>query len=128
MAINQPWRELPKTTLRDASNKKHWGVILAGGDGTRLRAAFLTKLEALEQQNRNYRLIATMTQPEKSICAWMGEVGLVDYQMLDRHLKAAAFPDWYSARPIYYIAGPRQMVRNLQTMLTNAGVDSVISE
>jgi ferredoxin-NADP reductase len=87
-------------------------------------AAFLEELQALEAQNANYKLIATMTEAEKSARPWKGEVGMIDYKMLDRHLKAAATPEWYSAGPIYYIAGPPQMVRDLQTMLTNAGVDS----
>lgn len=87
-------------------------------------AAFLEELQALETQNANYKLIATMTEIEKSTRPWKGEVGMIDYKMLDRHLKVAASPQWYSAGPIYYIAGPPQMVRDLQTMLTNAGVDS----
>jgi ferredoxin-NADP reductase len=87
-------------------------------------AAFLEELQALEAQNANYKLIATMTEVEKSARPWKGEVGMIDYKMLDRYLKAAATPEWYSAGPIYYIAGPPQMVRDLQTMLTNAGVDS----
>jgi ferredoxin-NADP reductase len=44
--------------------------------------------------------------------------------MLDRYLKAATSPEWYLAGPIYYIAGPPQMVRDLRTMLANSGVDS----
>ena len=82
-------------------------------------SAFLQELQALETQNANFKLIATMTEVEKSACPWRGEVGMIDHKMLDRHLKA-----WYSAGPIYYIAGPPQMVRDLQTMLTKAGVDS----
>ncbi|HYL38655.1 MAG TPA: FAD-dependent oxidoreductase [Bryobacteraceae bacterium] len=87
-------------------------------------AAFLEELQTLETQNANYKLIATMTEIEKSARSWKGEVGLINYQMVDRYLKAVASPDWYTAGPIYYIAGPAQMVRDLQAMVTNAGVDS----
>lgn len=87
-------------------------------------AAFLEELQALERQNANYKLIATMTELEKSSGSWKGEVGMIDYKMLDRHLKPAASAQWYTAGPIYYIAGPPQMVRDLQAMLTNAGVDT----
>ena len=86
-------------------------------------AAFLDELQALEQQNPNYRLIATMVEMEKSTRPWKGEVGMIDYKMLDRHLKPAASAQWYTAGPIYYVAGPPQMVKDLQSMLTNAGVD-----
>ena len=87
-------------------------------------AAFLEELQTLETQNVNYTLIATMVEMEKSAQPWKGELGMIDYKMLDRHLKVAASPQWYSAGPIYYIAGPPQMVRDLQTMPTNSGVDS----
>ena len=86
-------------------------------------APFLEELQALEHQNSNYKLIATMTEMATSHRAWKGDTGLIDYQMLDRYLKPVASLEWYSAGPIYYIAGPPQMVRDLQTMLTNAGVD-----
>ncbi len=85
-------------------------------------AAFLEELQALELQNPNYRLIATMTKMEKSNRLWKGEAGLIDYQILDRHLKAMASAEWSAAGPVYYIAGPPQMVRDVQKMLTNAGV------
>jgi ferredoxin-NADP reductase len=83
-------------------------------------SAFLQELQALETQNANFKLIATMTEVEKSARPWKGELGMIDYKMLDRHLKAVTSPEG----PIYFIAGPPQMVRDLQTMLTNAGVDT----
>ncbi len=87
-------------------------------------AAFLQELQALQAQNPSFKLIATMTKMERSARPWNGEVGMIDYLMLDRHLKAGISPQWSSARPIYYIAGPPQMVGGLQAMLTNAGMDS----
>jgi len=87
-------------------------------------AAFLEELQALEQQNHNYKLLATMTEGAKSARPWKGEVGPINYEMLDRQLKLAESPDSHPATPVYYIAGPPQMVRDLQTMLANAGVDS----
>lgn len=93
-------------------------IFLFYSNGRPEDAAFLEELQALETQNTNFKLIATMTQMEKSSRHWNGEAGVIDYKMIDRHLKKAA------AGPIYYIAGPPQMVRDLQTMLTNAGVDS----
>jgi len=82
-------------------------------------AAFLEELTTVEQQNPNYKFIATMTEVEKSNRHWKGAVGFINNQMLDRYLKTAA-----TAAPIYYIAGPPQMDRDFQMMLTNGGVDS----
>lgn len=83
-------------------------------------AAFLEELQALERQNPNYKLIATMTEMAKSSRPWKGENSLIEAAMLQRHVKSVAGANG----PIYYIAGPPQMGRGLQTMLAKAGVDS----
>jgi ferredoxin-NADP reductase len=79
-------------------------------------APFLDELQALERDNPNYKLIASMTEMSKSERPWQGEVGLIDKQMLARHLKDAI-------SPIYYVAGPPEMVKGLKTMISEAGVD-----
>lgn len=71
-------------------------------------AAFLKELAMLENENANYKLIATMTQVEKSSQAWHGETG---------YIKNAP-------SPVYYIAGPPTMVKGLREMLEQAGVDN----
>jgi ferredoxin-NADP reductase len=79
-------------------------------------AAFLAELWALEKQNPNYRLIASMTGMEKSHRPWHGETGMINEQMLARYLKDAS-------PPVYYIAGPPGMVKGLHTMIKESGVD-----
>lgn len=116
-----PFRSI---VMQAAKEKLPHRIFLFYSNRTPKDSAFLDELQALEQQYPNYKLIATMTEIEKSNHPWKGEEGLINYRMLDRHLKAVATPDWYSAGPIYYIAGPPQMVRDLQAMLTNSGVDS----
>src|SRR5262245_19168964 len=73
-------------------------------------AAFLAELRDMEQLNRNYHLIATMAEPEKSAQAWSGETGFIRREMLERLL-----PD--TARPVYYFAGPPAMAMAMQDML-----------
>lgn len=79
-------------------------------------AAFLTELQQLQEVNPNYRLIATMTEPQKSSRAWSGETGFLRREMLQRHL-----PDLTS--PIYYFAGPPAMTMGMQQMLEQIGID-----
>jgi len=79
-------------------------------------APFLEELQILERENSNYKLIASMTEMEKSHLPWNGVRGLINQEMLGRHLKSAG-------PPIYYIAGPPAMVKGLHAMLNNAGVD-----
>jgi len=78
-------------------------------------APFLAELQRLEGGNPKYKLIASMSEMEKSHLPWNGETGLIDQEMLRRHLKDAA-------SPIYYIAGPPDMVKGLQAMLRKAGM------
>jgi ferredoxin-NADP reductase len=79
-------------------------------------AAFLADLQSLEKDNPKYKLIASMTEMDKSHQPWNGETGLIDQGMLGRHLKGAA-------SPIYYIAGPPAMVKGLCEMLGKAGMN-----
>ncbi|QOY90524.1 ferredoxin--NADP reductase [Paludibaculum fermentans] len=78
-------------------------------------APFLEELQALERENPNYKLIATMTGMAKSQRRWNGETGKIDRAMLSRYLRNAV-------APLYYVAGPPQMVQALHTMLSQAGI------
>jgi len=69
-----------------------------------------------QQTNPNFKLIATMTDMASSHRPWTGETGLIDQQLLSRHLEGAA-------SPTYYIAGPPGMVKRLHAMLDAAAVD-----
>jgi ferredoxin-NADP reductase len=80
-------------------------------------AAFLAELQSLERDNPKYKLIGSMTEMEKSHQPWGGETGLINQEMLARHLKGAA-------SPIYYIAGPPAMVKGLQEVLSKAGLNA----
>ena len=79
-------------------------------------APFIAELQALERDNPKYKLIASMTEMEKSTQPWIGETGLIDQGMLGRHLKGAS-------SPIYYIAGPPAMVKGLHEMLSKTGIN-----
>ena len=47
-------------------------------------AAFLAELRELEQQNKRFRLIATMTQMDKSSQPWDGETRLIDEALVKK--------------------------------------------
>jgi ferredoxin-NADP reductase len=86
-------------------------------------AAFLAELEELERRNRNFRLVATMTEMDKSSRPWRGETGLIDQDRVMSINKELA-------EPIYYTAGPPLMVAGLRETLASAGIndDDVRSE
>lgn len=86
-------------------------------------AAFLDELMALERENPNYKLIATMAEMEKSARPWNGERGVISRALVERHV-----PDLKA--PIYYLAGPPGMTMAMQNLLESAGVsaDDIRSE
>ncbi len=79
-------------------------------------APFLGELDALQHVNPNYRLIATMTQIEKSKLQWKGETGTLDREFFDSHLAGIN-------SAIYYIAGPPPMVAGVREVLNSTGID-----
>ncbi len=79
-------------------------------------APFLGELENLAKQNPAFKLIATMTRPEKSAKTWRGETGYIDHSMLERYVD-----DLQS--PIYYLAGLPEMVNAMKIVLKDSGVN-----
>jgi ferredoxin-NADP reductase len=79
-------------------------------------APFLDELQSVEEQNKKCKIIVTMTDMEKSQLYWQGERGIIDKELLDKHLKNAP-------STIYYIAGPPGMVKGLNGMLQASGIE-----
>jgi ferredoxin-NADP reductase len=86
-------------------------------------AAFVAELQELERCNKNFRLVATMTEMHRSSRPWRGGTGLIDQDFVISVSKELA-------APIYYIAGPPSMVAGLRQTLARAGIndDDVRSE
>jgi ferredoxin-NADP reductase len=78
--------------------------------------AFLTELKKLEGENPNFKLIATMTQGEKSKEKWEGEQGYITQGMLKKYV-----PDITSS--IGYLAGPPKMITAMRKLLNDSGLD-----
>jgi ferredoxin-NADP reductase len=110
--------------VRAAKEKLPHRIFLLYSNRRPEDAPFLGELQALEEQNPNYKFIPTMTHMQESKLTWHGETGLISMQMLSKFLKNGQFPNFYMAGPIYYIAGPPGMVNGLRATLEKAGVDS----
>jgi ferredoxin-NADP reductase len=79
-------------------------------------APFIDALRETAAAYPRLHFIPTMTEMETSQRPWDGERGVIDAEMLKRHVPALG-------GPIYYLAGPPRMVAAMQQMLTAAGVD-----
>lgn len=76
-------------------------------------AAFLKELQNSEKENKNFKLIATMTTPTP----WQGETGFINKEMIQKHIG-----DLNS--PIYYMSGPPAMVKAMRNLLKEIGVNN----
>lgn len=108
-----PFRSI---VVRAAKEKLPHRIFLFYSNRRPEDAAFLEELQALQGQNPNYTLVATMTEMEKSNRPWEGETGFLTPHMLSKYLKDVA-------APIYYVAGPPGMVKGLHEVLNKQGVD-----
>lgn len=72
-------------------------------------AAFLAELKHM--QNRNFRMVATMTDAPD----WKGEKRLISRELVAEHAKELR-------EPVYYFAGPPGMTMAVQGMLGEMGV------
>src|SRR5262245_8618947 len=78
-------------------------------------AAFLEELHRLQEENRNFKFVPTMTKAQDSRMSWDGERGAIDKNMLSKYLDGLN-------DPIYYVAGPPGMVDGLTKLLREAGL------
>lgn len=78
-------------------------------------APYLDELQAFAKQNLNFKLIATMTEPERSAQKWSGETGFITRAMLEKYV-----PNLHA--PIYYISGLPEMVTAMQGVMAEVGV------
>ena len=108
-----PFRSI---VFRAAKEKLSHRIFLFYSNRRPEDAPFLDELQALEKENPNHKLIASMTEMAKSRRSWSGETGFINQEMLGRYLKGAA-------SPLYYVAGPPDMVKGLHEMLNKAGMN-----
>ncbi len=108
-----PFMSMLRQAAKDALDQR---LLLIYSNRRPEDAAFLSELGQLEQQNRNFQLVATMSGMSKSKHAWDGERGQINEALLKRwvnHLPA----------PIYYAAGPPSMTHAIREMLNRTGID-----
>jgi ferredoxin-NADP reductase len=101
--------------LQAAHDKLPHKIVLLDSNRRPEDAAFLDELAAAQERNRNFTLVGTMTEMEKSSRPWKGETGFITKTML---LKSIADLE----RPIFYISGPRAMVAAMRQILEGSGV------
>ena len=114
MLKNAAYQKLPHQLFLFYSNKRPEDT------------AFLKELQNLEKENKNFKLVATMTAPtqgrspdqsvgKNSKMSWQGETGFITKEMIKKYIG-----DLNS--PIYYMSGPPTMVKAMRDLLEKIGV------
>ena len=79
-------------------------------------AAFIDDLWQLERDNPRFRFVPTLTRPTNPGLSWNWKTGHISSEMLFAQVG-------HARDPIYYVAGPPDMVAAAIQTLGNAGVD-----
>jgi ferredoxin-NADP reductase len=108
-----PFRSMVLDAAKNKSAQKIW---LFFSNRRPEEAPFLEDLMQAEKENANFKMIATMTEMEKSSRPWHGKRGFVSEEMLAESIKDMS-------EPIFYLAGPGGMVNAMHKLLLSAGVN-----
>jgi ferredoxin-NADP reductase len=79
-------------------------------------APFLDDLQNVAHTTPSFQFVPTMTKMAESKQPWRGETGLINRDMMTRHLSDLR-------GPVYYVAGPPGLVASMRETLVAAGVD-----
>jgi ferredoxin-NADP reductase len=107
-----PFRSMIKFA-REENLPRHLTLIYS--NRTPEDAPFLEELQRWGRDNANFRLIATMTEPEKSKRGWNKLTGYVDANFVRENL---ADPSQFAC----YVSGPPKFVRGISRSLRAVGV------
>ena len=103
-------------------NKLPHQIYLYHSNHTPEDSPFLADLTEFAKQNPQFHYIPTMTDLDASLrlskagSDWLGERGIIDKAMLDRHATGLQ-------APVYYLAGPASFVTGMRKMLVESGAD-----
>lgn len=92
------------------NNLKH-KIFLFYSNRRPIDALFIDELLGHEDENQNFKLIATMTKAPE----WTGEKGYITFEMISRYV-----PD--AKNTVFYLAGPPTMVDSMKKVLESAGI------
>jgi ferredoxin-NADP reductase len=110
--------------LRQAAHEpSERGLVLLYSNRRPEDAAFLEELQRLEQVNQSFRMLATMTDMDRSSRSWKGETVPIGVELIQRAAHGLT-------SPLYYVVGPPGMVAAMRKALSDSGVsgESVLIE
>ena len=90
-------------------------IVLIYSNLTPETSPFLNELQELEKENKNFTLLATMTEAKSSRRTWSGLTGYIDANFLKTNIRELP-------GTIFYLVGPPGMVEAAAKALEEIGV------
>lgn len=104
-----PFLSIVKQATTDKSPQK---IFLFYSNRILRTAAFMDLIKGLEVDNPNFKFIPTMTDNDSE---WAGESGYINRKMISKYAPQ-------DREPVYYIAGPAEMVAGMRREILESGV------
>lgn len=79
---------------------------------------FQKELREIAGKHTLFKLVESITQPEKSTAAWRGNLGRIDEQLIKKNV-----PNFSAS--LFYLAGPPAMVDAMVSIVKSLGVDDL---
>ena len=87
-------------------------IIMFDSNRNEQNILYKKEFDKWANQNRNFKVIYTLTEEEAANVNWNGEHGRIDRSMLERHLSKDD-----TGNAIFYICGPPGMLKAMQDLL-----------
>jgi glycine betaine catabolism B len=104
-----PFRSIIKNAADKALSSK---ITLFYGCRTENDFVFKKDFEELEAQNKNFRVVFTISEASNQ---WKGQTGIINADMIKKEL-----PDYKDT--VFYTCGPPPMVKAMETLIENLGL------
>ncbi len=85
-------------------------IVLLYGNNTEENIIFREEFDRMAEQNKNLRVVHTLTSPDIDKAVWKGRTGLIDSKMIREEI-----PDFKER--VFYCCGPPKMVEQLERTL-----------
>jgi ferredoxin-NADP reductase len=99
-----PFRSMIKYCADNGTKSQ---IILLYGNRNEENIAFKEELEMLTRQNRNLKIVHTLSQPNEN---WKGRQGYIDLQMITEEV-----PDYLER--VFYVCGSPELVTSILNVL-----------
>ncbi|MEK7521459.1 MAG: FAD-dependent oxidoreductase [Patescibacteria group bacterium] len=95
-------------------------ITLLCSNSTPEEIPFKKELDEIVKQNKNIKVIHTITKPENSRVKWKGLIGRISVEFLKKHILNSKYNILHTS---FFLCGPPKMVSAMEETLDKIGID-----